>query len=160
MDKTVATHKKALVQRAECHQKLFSYASAKADYKELLEKFAAGKTTSDDEGSDDDDDEAEKEAAKERIEWRSAIKRIEKLADKSHYEILEIEPTCTPADLKKAYRKMCLQWHPDRNNDTPEGKVKSTNMFQLINEAHETLKDPSKKRTYDHRRRFSRSYTS
>jgi curved DNA-binding protein CbpA len=63
----------------------------------------------------------------------------------SHYHVLEIEPTAQPIDIKKAYRRLALQHHPDRNN----GSAASTERFKAIGEAYEVLSDPAQRARYD-----------
>lgn len=66
------------------------------------------------------------------------------MSKRDYYEILEVGKTASPDELKKAYRKLALQWHPDRNKTSEaEGK------FKEINEAYEILSDPKKRQTYD-----------
>ena len=62
----------------------------------------------------------------------------------SHYDTLQISKEATESEIKRAYRAMSLQWHPDRNH-AHEAQAK----FQEINEAYETLSDPSKREMYD-----------
>ncbi len=62
----------------------------------------------------------------------------------THYETLQINKEADAAEIKRAYRALSLQWHPDRNS-APEAQAK----FQEINEAYETLSDPAKKEIYD-----------
>ena len=62
----------------------------------------------------------------------------------SYYEILNIGSDSSPEDIKKAYRKLSLKHHPDRNN----GQDKN-GFFAKINQAYEILSDPSKRKSYD-----------
>jgi molecular chaperone DnaJ len=64
---------------------------------------------------------------------------------KDFYQILGVNKNASIADIKKAYRKLARKYHPDLN---PGDKV-SEQKFKEINEAHETLKDPEKKKQYD-----------
>ena len=61
------------------------------------------------------------------------------------YQILGVSKQATPEELKKAYRKMTLKWHPDKNDD----KKKANEMFVEISNAYETLSDPEKRKLYD-----------
>ena len=57
------------------------------------------------------------------------------------YKSLEIETTATDDEVKKAYRKMAMKYHPDKVNDLGEEVKKSaTEKFRSINEAYENLK--------------------
>jgi len=67
------------------------------------------------------------------------------LSELSYYEILEIERTATQEEIKKAYRKMALKYHPDRNQNDKEAEEK----FKLVNEAYQVLSDESKRAIYD-----------
>ncbi len=62
-----------------------------------------------------------------------------------YYEILEIERHSGKDEIKKAYRKMALKYHPDRNPDNKEAE----DMFKRINEAYEVLSDDDKRAIYD-----------
>jgi len=62
-----------------------------------------------------------------------------------YYEILEVTKDCSGAELKKAYRKLAMKFHPDRNPDDKEAEDK----FKQINEAYEVLSDEEKRSTYD-----------
>jgi len=65
---------------------------------------------------------------------------------KDYYQILGVPRSATKEQIKKAYRKLAMQYHPDRN----PGKEKSANeKFKEINEAFSVLGDPEKKRQYD-----------
>jgi DnaJ-class molecular chaperone len=61
------------------------------------------------------------------------------------YETLGISDTAGQEEIKKAYRKLSLQHHPDRNNNSPESTLK----FQTINSAYEIIGDEDKRRHYD-----------
>jgi curved DNA-binding protein len=63
---------------------------------------------------------------------------------KDYYQILGVERGASEADIKKAYRKLAHQYHPDVTSD-PEGEAK----FKEIAEAYATLKDPDKRAEYD-----------
>ena len=63
------------------------------------------------------------------------------------YETLGIDKTATQEEIKKAYRKLSLEMHPDRNNGSDE----STEQFKKISKAYETLCDEDKRKNYDMR---------
>ncbi|MCO6175582.1 molecular chaperone DnaJ [Flavobacterium sp. NRK F10] len=64
---------------------------------------------------------------------------------KDYYEILEISKTSTVEEIKKAYRKKAIQYHPDKN----PGDKEAEENFKLAAEAYEILSDPDKKARYD-----------
>jgi len=63
----------------------------------------------------------------------------------NHYEILGVDENASADEIKKAYRKLSLQCHPDRNNNSAE----STTKFQNISAAYEILSDDNSRRNYD-----------
>jgi DnaJ-class molecular chaperone len=63
----------------------------------------------------------------------------------NHYETLNITENATQEEIKKAYRKLSLKWHPDKNG----GSAESIDMFQQISSAFEILSDINKKKEYD-----------
>ena len=65
--------------------------------------------------------------------------------NRDYYEVLGVDKTATEAEIKKAYRKLALKYHPDVCPDKSEGEDK----FKEITEAYETLSNPSKRATYD-----------
>lgn len=62
-----------------------------------------------------------------------------------YYKILGVDKTATQDDIKKAFRKLARQYHPDLNPNDANAKEK----FQAINEANEVLSDPEKRKKYD-----------
>ncbi|XP_020930633.1 dnaJ homolog subfamily B member 2 isoform X7 [Sus scrofa] len=64
----------------------------------------------------------------------------------SYYEILDVPRSATADDIKKAYRKKALQWHPDKNPDNKEFAEKK---FKEVAEAYEVLSDKHKREIYD-----------
>ncbi|WP_455373660.1 molecular chaperone DnaJ [Limibacillus halophilus] len=67
------------------------------------------------------------------------------MAKGDYYEILGVSKDASADDLKKAYRKLAMQYHPDRNPDSKEAEQK----FKEVNEAYDALKDPQKRAAYD-----------
>jgi len=65
--------------------------------------------------------------------------------NKDYYKVLGVEKSASEEELKKAYRKLAMQFHPDRNKDNPDAEAK----FKEINEAYDVLKDADKRAAYD-----------
>ncbi|KIL58523.1 hypothetical protein M378DRAFT_112001 [Amanita muscaria Koide BX008] len=63
----------------------------------------------------------------------------------NYYKILGIDKSASDDEIKKAYKKMALRWHPDRNQGSEEANQK----FKQISEAFEVLSDPQKRTVYD-----------
>ena len=69
------------------------------------------------------------------------------MADKkNYYEILGVDKKATPDEIKSAYRKLAMKYHPDRN----QGNAEAAEKFKEINEANETLSDSQKRAAYDY----------
>src|ERR1700733_4546293 len=62
-----------------------------------------------------------------------------------YYEVLKVEGTATDGELKTAYRKLAMQYHPDRNPNNPEAEEK----FKVCSEAYTVLSDADKRAAYD-----------
>ncbi|XP_051266908.1 dnaJ homolog subfamily B member 6b isoform X1 [Dicentrarchus labrax] len=63
-----------------------------------------------------------------------------------YYQILGVHKNATQDDIKKAYRKLALKWHPDKN---PDNKEEAEKKFKELSEAYEVLSDESKRNIYD-----------
>src|SRR5215468_9729361 len=67
------------------------------------------------------------------------------MSKRDYYEILGVTRTATEAELKAAFRKLAMQWHPDRN----PGDKDAEHRFKELNEAYDVLKDGDKRAAYD-----------
>jgi curved DNA-binding protein CbpA len=65
---------------------------------------------------------------------------------KKYYDILEISSNATLAEIKTAYKKLALKWHPDRNRGN---EAVASEKFKKIGEAYEVLSNPTLKAEYD-----------
>lgn len=72
---------------------------------------------------------------------------------KDYYKLLELEPSATLPEIKKAYRRLALLHHPDKNNNDPYAAAQ----FSDIKEAYEILTNPSKKEKYLQQRWYNQS---
>lgn len=72
---------------------------------------------------------------------------------RDYYEVLGVARTASEAEIKKAYRQLAMQYHPDRN----DGDKDSEERFKEVTEAYEVLRDPAKREQYD---RFGRTGSS
>ena len=66
----------------------------------------------------------------------------------NHYDVLQIEKTASTSDIKKAYRKLAVQWHPDKHTKS-EDKDQATKIFQAIGRAYEVLSDEKQRTKFD-----------
>lgn len=81
------------------------------------------------------------------VEQKAAVIRIKQCAPTAYYKILgleEVKTSCSDSDIKKAYRKLSLLTHPDKN-----GYDGADEAFKLISKAFQVLSDPDKKKKYD-----------
>lgn len=67
------------------------------------------------------------------------------MAKRDYYQVLDVPKTATEADLKKAYRRLAMKYHPDRN----PGDASAEESFKEAKEAYEVLTDPQKRQIYD-----------
>jgi molecular chaperone DnaJ len=74
-----------------------------------------------------------------------AFGRFGYMEDKDYYKILGVSRDATEDQIKKSYRKIAMQYHPDRNPGNKEAEEK----FKITSEAYEVLRDPEKREIYD-----------
>jgi DnaJ-class molecular chaperone len=72
------------------------------------------------------------------------------MKQKNYYDVLQVSENASEEEIKKAYRKLAKEYHPDRHPDNPSAEAR----FKEIGEAYEVLKDREKRRKYDELRRY------
>ena len=78
-----------------------------------------------------------------------ANQKAESARNRDYYKILGINRNATADEIKKAYRKMALKYHPDRNSESEESKKIAQRKFQDVSDAYVVLSDPKKKGMFD-----------
>lgn len=153
------TNSKILQNRALCHSRQKSWKQAIADCEKALELdpsyTKARKTRAKALGENGNWEEAlrdlkaiaEENPSEPGIakEIRDAEMELKKSKRKDYYKILGLEKDATETQIKKAYRKLAIVHHPDKNPDDAD----AADRFKEIQEAHETLSDAQKRERYD-----------
>lgn len=116
---------KAYSRRAGCYMETEQYEEAVRDYKKLTEVDASNR-------------EYHNLLRKAELELKKSLR-------KDYYKILGLSKTATETEIKKAYRKLALQYHPDKN----AGDEKAEARFKEVGEAYAILSDPQKKARFD-----------
>jgi DnaJ family protein C protein 7 len=120
---------KAYVRRGNIYMALKMYEEARYDYQKVKD--------------------AEPEN-KEVVRLLEEAKKEEKKAKKrDYYQILGVGKEASQDEIRKAYKKLALKWHPDRNNTSEEQKKMAEKTFRDINDAYSVLSDTQKKQQYD-----------
>lgn len=72
------------------------------------------------------------------------------MSETDYYKILGLNKDCNESQIKKAYKKLAMQWHPDKHTTESEANKKEADAkFKKISEAYQVLSDPEKKKKYD-----------
>eukprot|EP01119_Soliformovum_irregulare_P011632 TRINITY_DN2938_c0_g1_i4.p1 TRINITY_DN2938_c0_g1~~TRINITY_DN2938_c0_g1_i4.p1 ORF type:complete len:484 (-),score=130.44 TRINITY_DN2938_c0_g1_i4:13-1464(-) len=121
-------YEKAYLRRAAASMKMEKWDDAIRDYEKASQM--------------NEDGEADHLLREAKLEKKKSLR-------KDYYKILDIPKDADEYQIKKAYKKGALKWHPDKNNETPEAHEKADQMFKDIGEAYTVLSDPTKKRRYD-----------
>ncbi|GAN09114.1 DnaJ homolog subfamily C member 7-like [Mucor ambiguus] len=116
---------KAYSRRAGCYMETEQYEEAVRDYKKLTEVDASNR-------------EYHNLLRKAELELKKSLR-------KDYYKILGLTKTASETEIKKAYRKLALQYHPDKN----AGDDKAEARFKEVGEAYAILSDPEKKARFD-----------
>ena len=115
-------HERALDARAVCHNALGDFESALADLAELQTKF---KTSA--------------ETATVRS-WAQRVAEIKAEQRKAAHDVLGVERDADEAEVKKVYRKLCLNWHPDKHaSSTEDQRERARHRFARIQAAYEKM---------------------
>ncbi|KAM9969805.1 hypothetical protein ACTFIR_001642 [Dictyostelium discoideum] len=121
---------KAYIRRAQCQMKQENYEDAVRDYEKA-------------QSLDPENGELQRNIKEAKIAHKKSLR-------KDYYKILGVSKEAGETEIKKAYRKLALQYHPDKNNQLPEEeKAQAEKMFKDIGEAYSVLSDEKKKRQYD-----------
>uniref|UniRef100_A0A6I8N170 DnaJ homolog subfamily C member 11 n=1 Tax=Ornithorhynchus anatinus TaxID=9258 RepID=A0A6I8N170_ORNAN len=72
----------------------------------------------------------------------------EELDNEDYYSLLNVRREASPEELKAAYRRLCMLYHPDKHRD-PELKSQAEQLFNLVHQAYEVLSDPQTRAIYD-----------
>lgn len=120
---------KALVKRSEIHLKLEQYQEAVYDLETAKKYDPTGFNV--------------------QSKLREAKSELKKSLRKDYYKILGVPKDAADGDIKKAYRKLALKWHPDKNAGDEKQKTEAEKMFKDIGEAYAVLSDATKRERYD-----------
>lgn len=120
---------KAYLRRGNIYMQLKMFEEARYDFQKVKEREPTNQ-------------EANKSLEEAKKEEKKAKKR-------DYYAILGVSRDASENDIKKAYKKLAIKWHPDKNNQSEESKKLAEKTFRDINDAYTVLSDPKKKQMYD-----------
>jgi len=120
---------KAFIRRAACKMEMEEFEDAVRDYTRANEL-----------------DSNNSETIRNLKEAKLAAKKAKR---KDYYKVLGVAKDATDYDIKKAYRKLALQFHPDKNSESEESKAEAEKKFKEVGEAYAILSDENKRKRYD-----------
>jgi tetratricopeptide (TPR) repeat protein len=101
------SYRNALAQRAECYMSLFDFERAGRDFGGLLDSDASDR------------------------QWARRLQDARGMREMSHYGVLGVKRDAEGGTLKRAYRSLCLRWHPDKHASTAEDAMRANAAFRV-----------------------------
>ena len=125
--------------QAECHMELLDFDAAAAAYRRVSALEPSNPA------------------------WTDCAARAAAMAAASPYEVLGVSESADAAEIKRAYKRECLQWHPDKHQGSAEDRARANTMFRRVTNAYEVLSDARRRGELDAKRRaeaFHQHYQS
>ena len=80
--------------------------------------------------------------------FHGSVQQVSEASDREYYAFLNVTPDCSEEEIKAAYKRLALLWHPDRHKDD-EARERATAQFAKLTQIHDALTDPKKRKLYD-----------